>query len=102
MVTADFGQHVLAVRALLEAAGVTVHVGDVTAPDPAMPYVMLQIPPGVPFDVSVAAERVEFAGGDGFGERVTPVSGEGLGLDALEQARRQTESQNQEFQRLGA
>lgn len=61
MVTADFGQHVLAVRALLEAAGVTVHVGDVTDPNPAMPYVMLQIPPGVPFDVNVAAERTEFA-----------------------------------------
>ena len=27
--TANFEQHVLAVRALLEAAGVTVHVGDV-------------------------------------------------------------------------
>ena len=61
MVTADFTQHVLAVRDLLEAAGITVHLGDVTDPNPTMPYVMIQIPPGVPFDVNVAAERVEFA-----------------------------------------
>ena len=61
MVTADFTQHVLAVRDLLEAAGITVHLGDVTDPNPTMPYTMLQIPPGVPFDVNVAAQQVEFA-----------------------------------------
>lgn len=55
----DVRAHILALEAVLREAGWQVFVGDVTAPNPELPYVMVQGVTGVGRDVDLAHCPVE-------------------------------------------
>lgn len=55
----DMSAHIDALRLLLEGAGITVHVGEVLDPLPALPYALISVPPGVGVAVNVSDDQEE-------------------------------------------
>ena len=55
----DLAPQIMALASVLRSAGFPVHVGDVAEKDPAMPYVMVQAPTGLPVSVAVCGAQVE-------------------------------------------